>query len=72
MQKAATASQVALSAAKKRVADQVLAMKTPQAKVDQAKTANDAARAQLDSVQKRVNVFKAKATTASPKTAQAG
>ena len=72
MQKAATASQVALTAAKKRVADQVLAMKTPQAKVDQAKTANDAARAQLDAVQKRVNVFKAKTATASPKTAQAG
>ncbi|MFP6701404.1 MAG: hypothetical protein VB861_06635, partial [Planctomycetaceae bacterium] len=72
MQKAATASQVALTAANKRVADQVLAMKTPQAKVDQAKTANDAARAQLDAVQKRVNVFKAKTTTASPKTAQAG
>jgi len=72
MQKAATASQVALTAAKKRVADQVLAMKTPQATVDQAKTANDAARAQLDAVQKRVNVFKAKTTTASPKTAQAG
>jgi WD40 repeat protein len=72
MQKAATASQVALTAANKRVADQVLAMKTPQAKVDQAKTANDAAQAQLDAVQKRVNVFKAKTTTASPKTAQAG
>ena len=38
----------------------------------QAKKANDAARAQLDAVQKRVNVFKAKTATASPKTAQAG
>ena len=76
MQKAATASQVALTAAQKRVADQVATIKPAQAKVVAAKKANDAAKVQLDAVQKQVDVFKAKTAQApgkaQPATAKAG
>ena len=76
MQKAATAAQVALTAAQKRVADQVATIKPAQAKVVAAKKANDAAKAQLDAVQKQVDVFKAKTAQApgkaKPATAKAG
>ncbi|MEC9009744.1 MAG: c-type cytochrome domain-containing protein [Planctomycetota bacterium] len=76
MQKAATAAQVALTAAQKRVADQVATIKPAQAKVVAAKKANDAAKAQLDAVQKQVDVFKAKTAQApgkaKPATTKAG
>ena len=69
MQKAAAAKQALLTAANKRVADQVVAMKPPQAAVGEAKKVNDAAQAQLDGVQKQVDVFKAKTAKPAAKTA---
>jgi len=69
MQKAAAAKQALLTAANKRVADQVVAMKPPQAAVGEAKKVNAAAQAQLDGVQKQVDVFKAKTAKPAAKTA---
>ena len=76
MQKVAQAKQVALTAATKRVADQVAAIKPAEVKAATAKKATDAAKLERDAVQKQVDVFKAKTAKArgasQPKTAKAG
>ena len=66
MQKVSQEKQKGLTAAQKRVVEQVALVKPSQAKVNAAQKAADASKKQLDEVQKQVDVFKAKTAAVKP------
>ena len=65
-----------MTAAKKRVTDQIAMIKPAEVKAAAAKKTADAAKVERDAVQKQVDVFKAKTAKTrganQPKTAKAG